>query len=179
MSIYTKTGDKGETSLASGERVMKDSLRLEAYGTVDELSSAIGLLIAMMDADEHLGSADVDMLMEIQNTLFRVGGTLAGCPCGEMMTATRQIESEIDKIQAIVPAVHSFILPGGTLAAGQAHVCRTICRRAERHIVALSHSESVEDDILIYVNRLSDFLFCLARKFNFVADKSENNAVFR
>jgi cob(I)alamin adenosyltransferase len=180
--VYTRGGDKGLTSLVGGQRVSKASTRLESYGTVDELSSHLGLLAAMLpDGD------DKTMVQRIQNCLFNVCTNLATdqdqaplypsahLPEGEI----QRMEHEVDAIMAMLPERQGFILPGGTQAAAQTHVCRTVCRRAERCIVALSEEATVSPEVLQYVNRLSDYLFVLAKKLNFIAGQSEkvwNNA---
>lgn len=164
------------TSLVGGQRVSKSSARLEAYGTVDELSSHLGMLAAMLP-DGH----ERELVYRIQNCLFNVCTNLATdqsqtalyasahLPAGE----TALLEQEVDSIIHELPEAHGFILPGGTLPAAQAHVCRTVCRRAERCIVALSEEALVSPEILQYINRLSDYLFVLAKKLNFVAGTSE------
>ena len=175
MKIYTRTGDQGKTSLASGQRVSKTCARLESYGTIDELCSQIGLLITYC-TNEH----DIQFLTDVQNHLFVVGGYLATdnepahnptrhksdflIVTDEMVTG---IEQEIDAINAILPPFRCFILPGGCRAAAVAHVCRTVCRRAERRILALvEEGAEVDAHVISYVNRLSDYLFVLARKLN-------------
>ena len=180
--VYTRGGDKGLTSLVGGQRVSKASTRLESYGTVDELSSHLGLLAAMLpDGD------DKTMVQRIQNCLFNVCTNLATdqdqtplypsahLPEGEI----QRMEHEVDAIMALLPERQGFILPGGTQAAAQTHVCRTVCRRAERCIVSLSEEATVSPEVLQYINRLSDYLFVLAKKLNFIAGQSEkvwNNA---
>lgn len=174
--VYTKTGDKGETSIIGGIRVKKSCERLEAYGTVDELSSHLGLLASMLPDGE-----DKDLIIRIQNNLFNVCSNLATdqsqtplydsarLPDGEIEV----LEQEVDKIMNLLPERQGFILPGGTQAAAQAHVCRTVCRRAERRIVALSEVAQISPETQQYVNRLSDYLFVLAKKINFNAGVSE------
>ena len=174
--VYTRGGDKGLTSLVGGQRVSKASTRLEAYGTVDELSSQLGLLAAML-AEGH----DHDLIERIQNCLFNLCTNLATdqdqtplypsahLPEGEIAL----LEQEVDAIMALLPERQGFILPGGTKEAAQAHVCRTVCRRAERRIVALSEEATVSPEVQQYINRLSDYLFVLAKKLNFIAGKSE------
>ena len=174
--VYTRGGDKGQTSLVGGQRVSKASTRLEAYGTVDELSSHLGLLASMLpDGHEH------EMIIRVQNNLFNLCTNLATdqeqtplypsahLPDGEIDL----LENEVDTMMAQLPERHGFILPGGTLEAAQAHVCRTVCRRAERRIVVLSEEATVSPEVQQYVNRLSDYLFVLAKKLNFIAGKSE------
>ena len=171
MKIYTKTGDKGMTSLADGQRVEKKCERLEAYGTIDELNSQLGLLMTYC-TDEK----DKRFLTEIQRVLFVIGGSLAGAKT-EKPLSTESMEAEIDRLTAIVEEAQEdkrfhFILPGGSRAAAIAHVCRTVCRRAER---AMLRVEDAKEDELKYVNRLSDYLFILARKLN--VDNNTKDAV--
>lgn len=174
--VYTRGGDMGKTSLVGGQRVSKASERLEAYGTVDELSSHLGLLASMLpDGD------DKTLIIRIQNCLFNVCTNLATdqeqtalsplayLPEGEI----ELVEQKIDEIMKLLPEKQGFVLPGGTKEAAQAHVCRTVCRRAERRIVALSEVTKISPEILQYVNRLSDYLFVLAKKINFNANQSE------
>lgn len=170
MKIYTKTGDRGETSLVGGQRVSKCCERLESYGTIDELNSHLGVLITYCK-DE----ADAAFLTDVQGKLFVVGGYLAtdnsqrelhkSSVITEEMVA--KIEAEIDRLQDIVPQLRYFILPGGDRGAAYAHVCRTVCRRAERCILRLVEcGTEVDERVTAYVNRLSDYLFVLARKMN-------------
>ena len=174
--VYTRGGDMGKTSLVGGQRVSKASERLEAYGTVDELSSHLGLLASQLpDGD------DKAVIIRIQNCLFNVCTNLATdqeqtalspsayLPDGEI----EFVEQKIDEIMKLLPEKQGFVLPGGTKEASQAHVCRTVCRRAERRIVALSEVAVISPDVLQYVNRLSDYLFVLAKKINFNAHHSE------
>ncbi len=168
--VYTRTGDKGTTSLVGGVRISKSDIRLETYGTVDELSSFLGLLAAMLETGE-----DRDTLIRIQNDLFVVGNHLATDqskttlgPAGQLPEGEITfLEQQIDAINALLPEPQGFILPGGCQAAAQAHICRTVCRRAERCIVALSETAVVGEEIQKFVNRLSDYLFVLAKKINF------------
>lgn len=172
MKIYTGTGDRGQTSLVGGERVSKASPRLESYGTVDELNSHLGLLIALLpDATEAV------FLTRQQRALFALGGYLATDTSSSRRDVTPQVEAfaaetvaverEIDRLTTALPALHCFVLPGGTVAAAEAHVCRTVCRRAERRVIALAESGAVVDSSAItYLNRLSDYLFTLARSLN-------------
>lgn len=174
--VYTRTGDKGQTSIIGGFRVSKASERLEAYGTVDELSSHLGLLAALLPEGD-----DRNMIIRIQNNLFNVCTNLATdqsktqlydsakLPEGEI----ELLEQEVDRMMKLLPERQGFILPGGTQAAAQAHVCRTVCRRAERRIVALSDVAQISQETLQYVNRLSDYLFVLAKIINFNEGKSE------
>ncbi len=170
MKIYTRTGDQGQTSLVGGQRVSKTCARLESYGTIDELCSQIGLLITYCKS-EH----DIQFLTNIQGELFVVGGYLAtdntqkevrpgNIVTEEMVCA---LEQEIDAINTTLPPFRCFILPGGCRAAALCHVCRTVCRRAERRILALvEEGAEVDAQVISYVNRLSDYLFVLARKLN-------------
>ena len=170
--VYTRTGDKGLTSLVGGQRVSKASTRLEAYGTVDELSSHLGLLASLLSVDSH----EYQMVIRIQNCLFNVCTNLATdqsqtplypsahLPEGEI----ELLEREVDTIMHELPERQGFILPGGCQQAAQAHVCRTVCRRAERCIVALAEDAVVSPEVQQYINRLSDYLFVLAKKLNFI-----------
>lgn len=176
MKIYTKTGDDGSTGLLGPGRLSKDSPRITAYGEVDELNAAIGLARAMgLDP-----SADT-LVARIQDGLFRVGAALADPdPKGKFATAVtadhvEALEQSIDRLEVELPPLRQFILPGGSMAAAQLHLARTICRRAERATVALSRdsSQHVAPEVLIYLNRLSDLLFVLARAVNYRAGVSE------
>ena len=180
--IYTKTGDKGMTSLVGGQRVSKTDLRLEAYGTVDELNSQLGLLLTEVgDASDHA------LLNEVQNHLFVVGGYLATDQSTTQLRAQsvvtpamiESLEKAVDEIDSSLPKLRAFVLPGGTRGASMAHVCRTVCRRAERRILALNNQLKERDEaeldanVLSYMNRLSDFLFVLARKKNIIEGQNE------
>ncbi len=163
--IYTRTGDDGTTGLFGGARLAKDDIRIEAYGTVDELNSVIGLLMSAYENPElHV------LLQTIQSRLFTVGSNLASDPSKDMITPDlteediSTIEEEIDRIQSIVPPLKHFILPGGNSAISVAHLARTVCRRAERRCVALAHHSVVDPIILLYLNRLSDYFFVVARE---------------
>lgn len=163
--LYTKTGDKGFTSLVGGKRVPKTHARLDAYGTVDELNSFIGLLLEEIN-DNH----SRNILHSIQSNLFTVGCALATesekqeslCSVDEFQI--RMIEDEIDRLDTFLPKLNHFILPGGCKSAALAHVCRSICRRAERSIYHIPEFAESENFLLIYINRLSDYFFILARK---------------
>lgn len=169
--IYTKTGDKGETSLIGGTRVSKSSLRIEAYGTVDELNCYVGW------AGDHQQEAEVTSLIrEIQDRLFTIGSSLATDPEKEVKMKLPGLEKEdilalekaIDRIDETVPPLRSFILPGGDGAVSVCHVARCVCRRAERLCVALTEQEETVPPLVIpYLNRLSDYLFMLARYTSF------------
>ncbi len=181
--VYTKTGDNGTTSLVGGIRIGKADIRLEAYGTVDELNSHLGLLAALLPADDNNlpDSDDRRTIEQIQSILFNVGTHLATdlsqtplYPSARLPEgATKQLEEEIDRTLSLLPEAQGFVLPGGTPAAAQAHVCRTVCRRAERRVVALAAEAEVGLEIKTYLNRLSDYLFVLAKKLNFIAGESE------
>ena len=166
MKIYTKTGDEGMTSLVGGKRVKKCCARLDSYGSVDELNSFIGLLVTYI-TDE----ADIAFLQKIQGELFMVGGSLATdlsvseARCEVTLAMISDIESEIDRLSVLLPPLRSFVVPGGSRAAAVAHVCRTVCRRAERCVFALiEEGGAVEENVAVYLNRLSDYFFVLARK---------------
>lgn len=157
--IYTRTGDSGTTGLGDGSRVNKDSLRVEAYGTVDELNSQVGLIIAL-GVDDTIAS----ILLGIQHDLFDLGGEL--CIPGHTAIESRHIElleNILDEYNAQLPALKEFILPGGNLAAATCHIARTVCRRAERHTVSLANEENINPPVVKYLNRLSDLLFVFCR----------------
>ncbi len=157
--IYTKTGDDGTTGLGDGTRVAKDSARVEAYGTVDELNSAIGVVLAC-----ELPAAVRDCLVPVQHQLFDLGGEL--CIPGHAAVHdadVERLETALDGFNADLPALKDFILPGGGMAAAQCHLARTICRRAERAVVTLSHHDAVRPQAIRYLNRLSDLLFVVSR----------------
>ena len=165
-SIYTKTGDKGETSLVGGTRVSKTHIRLDAYGTVDELNSFIGLLVCDITEKELK-----DFLLFTQNKLFVVGSYLAtetetiNPKAASIITDSdiEALERMMDKLDAQLPKLNRFILPGGSEASARAHICRTICRRAERKTYIVANEFEIEENILIFLNRLSDFFFLTAR----------------
>ena len=165
--IYTKTGDSGTTSLVGGTRVSKDNIRVEAYGTVDELNSHIGLLAEMFRV-EHGGY--YDELKAVQHNLFTLQ-TLLATEDADVYTRLPQLrleevellERQIDTISDLLPKLQNFVIAGGNLTGAQCHVCRTVCRRAERCVVALAREEHIDEVILHYLNRLSDYLFVLGR----------------
>jgi cob(I)alamin adenosyltransferase len=168
--IYTKTGDGGETALGDGTRVPKDHPRVAAYGSVDELNAILGLLLAQSPQ-----IPDAELVRSIQNDLFDVGADLCvpQPPAGETETKLRvqpgqaeRLEKVIDRLNASLQPLTSFVLPGGGVPAAWCHLARTVCRRAEREVVTLARMESVNPQVIIYLNRLSDFLFVLARAFN-------------
>jgi cob(I)alamin adenosyltransferase len=158
--IYTRTGDDGSTGLGDGARVMKESLRVEAYGSVDETNSAIGVVLAV----PTLLPAVSRCLTELQHDLFDLGGELC-IPGHRMITAdyVRRLEDELDAFNEDLPPLKDFILPGGGAAAAACHMARAVCRRAERRCWSLARAEAVAPDALIYLNRLSDLLFVIAR----------------
>lgn len=166
MKIYTKTGDKGQTSLIGGTRVPKHHIRIEAYGTVDELNSYIGLL-----RDQEIDQHSKNILIEVQDRLFTIGASLASDPERSKMKIPdlkeediTLLENEIDKMNDTLPEMRSFVLPGGHTTVSFCHIARTVCRRAERNTIHLSENEFVADLVIKYLNRLSDYLFVLARK---------------
>ena len=173
MKIYTKTGDTGSTSLFGGARVNKNHIRIETYGTVDELNSWIGML-----RDFEIDTIQKQELLEVQNVLFTLGSHLA-TEKPELIAKlpkygkadVERLEGNIDAMNEVLPPITSFILPGGNIKNSHAHVARCVCRRAERLVVALSEVTEIDALIIIYLNRLSDYLFTLARKISF-DDKS-------
>jgi cob(I)alamin adenosyltransferase len=169
MKIYTKTGDDGSTGLFGGGRLGKDALRVESYGTVDETNAALGVARASGLPPE------IDALLaEVQADLFGLGAELACVPGKEhklagaaiAASASTRLERAIDAFEAELEPLANFVLPAGTPGAAQLHLCRTVCRRAERRVVALGHSERVRPELIVYLNRLSDLLFVLARCVN-------------
>jgi cob(I)alamin adenosyltransferase len=167
--VYTKTGDKGKTRLAGGQQVWKDSLRVEAYGAVDELNAVIGLVRALRE-QKRPGDQLQEELHWMQNKLFDIGGLLATAPGQSFKNMpqvlpgdTARLERLMDDCQRALPPLREFILPGGGIIGSQLHVARTICRRAERRCVSLMRKEAVDPSIVMYLNRLSDALFVLAR----------------
>jgi len=171
LKIYTKTGDSGNTSLIGGTKVSKNNLRIETYGTVDELNSFIGLLIDSMNPFKPLHSLQID-LKEIQDRLFTIGSSLACDPDKApqmkipdlLISDVEWLEKQIDQMQASLPVMKHFILPGGHTAVSTAHITRCVCRRAERLCVALQENNLfIEPLVIQYLNRLSDYLFVVAR----------------
>lgn len=173
MKIYTKTGDKGQTSLFGGTRVPKYHRRIEAYGTIDELNSFIGLI-----RDQGIDTNSRNVLIKIQQNLFTIGAMLATDSSKETLKSGKDrlkiakiniksislLENEMDKMLSILPPMKHFILPGGHPTVSYCHIARSVCRRAERITTQLNDSDHLNEDLLIYLNRLSDYLFVLARK---------------
>ena len=162
MKIYTKTGDKGQTSLYDGTRVDKDSIRVESYGTIDELNSYIGLCMHYINEDEK------KVLFNIQRDLFYIGSELATKNTENLNNVVtdndiKNLENIIDKYMGEAKGIDSFIIPGTSLASAHLHIARTICRRAERIIISLSKIEEVNPMLIKYINRLSDALYAIAR----------------
>lgn len=163
MPIYTRIGDDGETTLSDGRKVQKDDQRVDAYGSVDELNSIIGLVVA------HSNDAELKtVLTKVQKDLFTIGAELAGTKGIPVMNPQKimDLETKIDAVEEKLPTLRHFILPGGTKTAALLHVARTVCRRAERAVVALAGREKINRQIIIYLNRLSDLFFVLARSEN-------------
>ncbi len=165
MKIYTKTGDQGTTSLFGGKRVSKSDLRIDAYGTVDELNSYVGLL-----RDQEVNKKRSEVLVEIQDRLFTIGSILATEPGNVKVkipslkeTDITFLEKQIDEMDLQLPAMKSFVLPGGHQSVSFGHVARTVCRRTERLVIALDQLEKVDALVIKYLNRLSDYLFVLCR----------------
>lgn len=173
MKVYTKTGDTGTTSLVGGKRVPKDCARLESYGTIDELNAQVGLLLTYVSEP-----VDRETLIGIQNNLFVIGAQLATeAPQVPSVIITSvdvtKLEQSIDAASEGLPKWRGFTLPGGCRPAALTHVCRTICRRAERRILTLNSSEEVAPELLAYVNRLSDYFYILALRLNFLQGTEE------
>jgi cob(I)alamin adenosyltransferase len=181
MKIYTKTGDKGQTSLIGGTRVPKHHLRIESYGTVDELNSYIGLI-----RDQQVSEYQQNLLKEIQDRLFTIGSALASDPEKSKMKIPdlhqediELLEKEIDTMTADLPELRHFILPGGSNAVSFCHLARCVCRRAERICVHLSEDSFVDEKVMVYLNRLSDYLFVLSRKLCYDNQIEENKWIPR
>jgi cob(I)alamin adenosyltransferase len=165
MKIYTKTGDAGNTSLLGGKRVSKCDPRIDAYGTVDELNAFIGLL-----RDQRENESRTELLKEIQDRLFTIGATLASEPGKTNIKKPdlheedlELLETEIDKMESLLPELRNFILPGGHQVVSYCHLARTVCRRTERKVIDLMQTEYVDETVVKYLNRLSDYLFVLGR----------------
>lgn len=175
FKVYTKTGDKGETSLIGGTRVPKHHIRIESYGTVDELNSYIGLI-----RDQNIDEQSKTVLIEIQDRLFTIGSSLASDPEKSKMKIPDLkeeditfLEKEIDKMDESLPEMKSFVLPGGHTTVSFCHIARCVCRRAERLTIQLSENDYVNELVIKYLNRLSDYLFVLSRKLSQDLNASE------
>lgn len=165
MKIYTKTGDSGQTSLLGGKRVSKAHLRIEAYGTVDELNAYVGMV-----RDQEVNASRAPFLKEIQDRLFTIGADLATAPDAAKVKKpdlheedVMQLEGAMDEMDAVLPPLKHFVLPGGHPVVSFCHLARTVCRRAERACIALAEEESVNPLVITYINRLSDYFFVLGR----------------
>lgn len=175
--LYTRTGDTGTTSLVDGSRVKKNCIRIEAYGTIDELSSALGLIAAEKECPAEVKG----QLLEVQNELFNIGCYLAtDVPVGEHPVCAsleggmmEQLEGWIDALDQQTPKIRAFVLPGGSRIAASTHLARTICRRAERRVLDLADTSWVDPLVIKYINRLSDYLFIAARFINFMLGEAE------
>ena len=181
MRVYTKTGDKGYTSLIGGVRVPKFHLRIESYGTIDELNSYIGLI-----RDHDIDEAYKAILKEVQDRLFTIGSVLASDPDKSRMKVPdlkehdiELLEAEMDSMLDVLPELKHFILPGGSVSISNCHIARCICRRAERLAVQLSGESFVDEKVIVYLNRLSDYLFVLARKLCYDQGIEENKWIPR
>jgi cob(I)alamin adenosyltransferase len=174
MNLYTRTGDDGTTGLFGGDRVSKDHPRIAAFGSVDELNACVGLAVAACNTNDEYGSQLLRVLGELQTRLFDIGADLAA-PMGSKhedkikridSDDVKQVEAWIDEIDAENEPMKRFVLPGGTELAARLHLARTVCRRAEREVIALARVEPVNEQLRIYLNRLSDLLFAMARRAN-------------
>lgn len=170
MKIYTKTGDNGTTSTSDGQRVSKSDNIISAYGDIDELTAHLGLLRALI-AD----TADASFIEQLQHLLLAIGESVVGgkAPTVSFPTATAEMETRIDRISHQLPPLHNFVIPGNSVAEAQCHVCRTVCRRVERSLVAIQNCRENCPEILSFVNRMSDYLFVLARNLNFITHQEE------
>lgn len=176
MAIYTRTGDKGKTSLMGGRRVLKSDQRVEAYGTIDELNSAIGVVLAETRNTKYEIRKISQELKKIQNDLLDIGSALAtpeGAPLEHLEERPKDFEKLIDQLTEKLPPLSQFILPGGGKGGAHLHLARTICRRAERRVVALLETAEVDQAVLVYLNRLSDLLFTMSRFVNHIEKHKE------
>ena len=176
MPIYTRTGDKGKTSLFDGTRVLKSHIRVETYGTIDELNAVLGVVTAEMKSEKGKVGKIEKELQEIQHDLLTIGSALAmphPLPVHGLEKRTKEFETLIDELTEKLPELKNFILPGGGKAGAFLHVCRTIARRAERQLVSLMEKEDVDETIVTYLNRLSDVFFTMARYVNYDEKKEE------
>jgi len=179
MKVYTKTGDKGDTSLFGGKRVPKYDLRINAYGTSDELNSWIGLI-----RDQKIDASYIETLLEIQDRIFTLGSQLAADPGKPKLKMPKIelkdiqfLEGEMDRMSEYLPEMTNFTLPGGHTTVSYCHIARTVCRRCERLVVELASSEPIDELIIQYLNRLSDYLFVLSRKIT--QDLGVNEALWK
>ncbi len=166
MKIYTKIGDKGLTSLIGGKKIPKSDIQVESYGSIDELNAFIGLIIS-----QDIKLSDRDFLINIQKSLFMIGNYIASdyseeTACNLKPKNIFELEKEIDKLSSSLEPLNNFILPTGNQVVGFCHVARTVCRRAERVLILQNDKKKIDQNILIYMNRLSDYLFVLSRKFS-------------
>jgi cob(I)alamin adenosyltransferase len=181
--VYTRQGDQGETALAGGQRVPKDSVRIEAYGAVDELNSFVGVAratVAEMEDEEPHFTVLAGILLRVQHELFNLGSILATLPedvhpkqARITETEVKQLETEMDRMNEELPPLRSFVLPGGSRLNAELHVCRTVCRRAERAAVELARAENIPPEAVRYLNRLSDAMFVWSRWASHVAGAPE------
>lgn len=181
--VYTKTGDKGTTALVGGQRVPKNHARIEAYGTVDELNSFVGALVVTVSGDAHQSTEInwfVDVLVRVQHELFNLGSILATLPQDIHPKQPRiqaadikRLEADIDHCNELLPALRSFTLPGGSRENTDLHICRTVCRRAERRVIELAEVDTVPEHAVEYLNRLSDAFFVWSRWINRIMDREE------
>ncbi len=170
MKVYTRTGDSGMTSIVGGQRLPKSDPRIDAYGTIDELNSWLGLLIASPQCPPESRA----LMIDLQSRLFDIGGHLAGVPSpGITPENIAALEADIDRMTALLPPITQFILPGGTIPAAQANIARTVCRRAERLMVLTANHIDLDPAALTLINRLSDWLFTFARFLNLKEGKQE------
>lgn len=181
MKVYTRSGDKGKTSAIGRPRLMKNSPRIEAYGEVDELNSLVGLIISQLEKDQEISNKLAIELIEIQHLLFDVGTDLANLeeffPLRITADATKWLENKIDWYTKETPAIKRFILPGGDSLASWLHYARAVCRKVERRIVTLMEQEEINTHAYVFINRLSDYLFMIARYTN--NQKSETEVFYR
>ncbi len=181
MKIYTKGGDKGQTSLYGGRRISKDDIRIESYGTVDELNSHLGYLISVLPSDID----QKDLLIEIQNRLFTIGSNLASDPQKDLPVPDLneedilKLENAMDNMDSSLAPLRAFVLPGGSVANSAAHICRTVTRRAERRMISLASVEEVNPILIKYINRLSDYFFVVSRYVAHVLSHEETEWVPR
>jgi len=178
--VYTRRGDQGETTLAGGQRLAKDAVRIDAYGTVDELNACVGVARASIEADVPAAAPLAAILLRVQHELFNLGSILATLPEDVHAKQARvtdaeiaQLESEMDLANADLEPLRSFVLPGGSRLNAELHICRTVCRRAERLCVRLSREENVPSEAVRYLNRLSDAFFVWSRWASHIAGRPE------